>query len=175
MILLKTIKDEDIFLDKDKDIFPDLSDDEKVPSRHREAARAVVFDAENKVALLHVKKHSYHKLPGGGLEEGEDIQTALEREMMEEIGCKVEVQNEIGEIIEHRNQHDLMQISHIYLAKLKGNKGKPNFTDGEIADGFEVKWLTLTEAINALENDKTDDYQGKFIKIRDLTALISIK
>ena len=100
MILLRTIKD--------KDIFPDLNDNEKVPSRHREAARAVVFDFENKVALLHVKKHAYHKLPGGGLEEGEDIKTALEREMMEEIGCQVEVQNEIGEIIEYRNQHDLM-------------------------------------------------------------------
>jgi len=34
--------------------------------------------------------------------------------------------------------------------------------------------LTLAEAINTLENDETDDYQGKFIKIRDLIALKSI-
>lgn len=163
MILLKTIKD--------SDIFPDQTDDEKVPSKHREAARAVVFDNEDRVALLYVSKYSYHKLPGGGLEAGEDVNKALEREIMEEIGCKADVTDEIGEIIEHRNQYDLFQISHIYLAKLVGKKGKPDFTEDEIADGFKIKWMSLPDAITALENDNTDDYQGKFVKIRDLTAL----
>lgn len=167
MLLLKTIKD--------SNIFPDQIDEEKVPGKHREAARAVVFDNENKIALLYVSKYAYHKLPGGGLEEGEYISKALEREIKEEIGCRAEVTDEIGEIIEHRIQHNLFQINHIYLAKLLGEKGEPDFTGEEIADGFEIKWLSLPDAIKALENDNTDDYQGKFIKIRDLTALKAVK
>lgn len=167
MILLKTIKD--------CDIFPDQINDKRVLSKNRETARAIVFDSKNKIALLYVRKYAYHKLPGGGLDEGEDISKALEREIMEEIGCKAEVTDEIGEIIEHRKQHDLFQINHIYVAKLVGKKGEPDFTKEEIADGFEIKWLSLPDAIKALENDNTDDYQGKFIKIRDLTALKAIK
>ena len=166
MILLKTIKDEDVL--------PNCVSEKDIAFRKREAARAVVFDSKGKVGLLYVSKYNYHKLPGGGVEENENIQKALEREMMEEIGCKTEVKEEVGEIIEYRNQHKLMQTNYIYLAQVKGDKGKPSFTDEEIADGFEVKWLTLPEAINALENDVTNDYQGGFVKIRDLTALYAV-
>jgi H+-transporting ATPase len=75
--------------------------------KKRQAARAVVFDNENKIALLYVSKHSYHKIPGGGIEKGEDIFRALEREMIEEIGSKISVTGEIGKIIEYRNKFDL--------------------------------------------------------------------
>lgn len=40
---------------------------------HRKAARAVVLDSDGSVALLHVSKFGYHKLPGGGVEENEDL------------------------------------------------------------------------------------------------------
>jgi len=36
--------------------------------RMRKAARAAVFDHEGNLALLHVSKHHYYKLPGGGIE-----------------------------------------------------------------------------------------------------------
>lgn len=38
----------------------------------REAVRAVVFDYEGNIALLHVAKKNYYKLPGGGIEGAED-------------------------------------------------------------------------------------------------------
>ncbi|KAA0205648.1 hypothetical protein EDM68_04920 [Candidatus Uhrbacteria bacterium] len=40
--------------------------------RERRASRAVVFDEKDRVAFLFVSKHGYYKLPGGGIEEGED-------------------------------------------------------------------------------------------------------
>jgi 8-oxo-dGTP pyrophosphatase MutT (NUDIX family) len=70
----------------------------------RKAARAVVFDNDNKITILKVANHNYYKLPGGGVEEGEDLAKALEREAMEEIGCKISVTGEIGKIIEHRDE-----------------------------------------------------------------------
>ncbi len=50
----------------------------------REAARAVLTDDSGRVALMYVAGLDYYKLPGGGVEEGEDVKLALARELMEE-------------------------------------------------------------------------------------------
>ena len=70
MNTLKTIRDSDFKLDN-----PD-------PSHYKErrASRAVVFDREKNIALLRITKKYFHKLPGGGIEDGESIADALERE-----------------------------------------------------------------------------------------------
>jgi len=136
--------------------------------RFRKAVRAIIFDQDNKIGLLDVSKHNYHKLPGGGVKEGEDIFIALNRECLEEVGCKIEVIKDLGSIIEYRSQFSIKQESYCYLAKISGNKGRPDFTRREIEDGFKDKWIKLEQAIDLLENDKPDDYAGKFIRERDL-------
>lgn len=118
----------------------------------RDAARAVVFDDQGAVAVLHVKKDAYYKLPGGGIEPGEDIQTALEREMLEEIGCSVRVLQEVGIVLEQRYYFKMTQVSHCFIATVVGEKGKPNFTQEELDDGFEIVWAkNIDEAITLLE------------------------
>jgi 8-oxo-dGTP diphosphatase len=144
--------------------------------RKREAARAVVTDSAGKVALLHVGLYSYHKLPGGGIDEGEDIPTALERELLEEIGCKAEVTGEVGEIIEYRNQFELEQTSYCFTATQVGEKGKPDFTDKELREQFSIVWAdNIDNAITLLEQDEPTNYEGKFIKVRDLALLRAAK
>jgi 8-oxo-dGTP diphosphatase len=133
----------------------------------RKAARAIVFDKNKSIGLLCVSKHNYHKLPGGGIEDGEDVREALKRECLEEIGCNIETYAEVGAIIEYRDKWSLKQHSYCYLAKVVGEKGKPSFTSEEIDDGFEIKWLELSVAIELLERDKPDNYDGTFIQIRD--------
>ena len=137
----------------------------------RQAARAVVFDDADNVALLHVTKNGYYKLPGGGVEEGEDLMTALKRECVEEIGCEIEVGREIGMTVEYRGKFNIKQESYCYLARLAGPKGIPSFTEDEIADGFEALWVPLKEAIRLVEVSNTEDYQGRFIIPRELLFL----
>lgn len=147
--------------------FKDLSPEETNKFQVREAARAVVFDEDKNIALLYVGKYKSHKLPGGGVEKGESIMETLRRECLEEIGCEIKAEHELGEIIEYRDKWSLKQYSYCYLAELSGKKGSPNFTPEELAKGFMIKWLPLTEAIKLLASDKPVDYEGSFIKTRD--------
>jgi len=143
---------------------------------HRKASRAIVLNQSNEVALLYVSHHGYHKLPGGGIDEGEDIAEALERELLEEIGCKAEVIADVGVVIEHRDQQKMVQTSYCFLAKKIGEAAEPNFTDKEMHDGFEIVWTKdIDSAITMLENDKPDVYEGIFIQKRDLVLLRAAK
>jgi len=141
----------------------------------RQAARAVVFDDDKNVALLHVQKGGYYKLPGGGMESGEDLITAVKRECLEEIGCAIDVDQEIGMTVEYRKKFNVKQESYCYLAHVVGSKGMPEFTEGERADGFVSLWIPLEEAIRLVSESNTEDYQGQFIIPRDLVILREAK
>lgn len=157
---------------RDQDILPDAPVLDKIDFRKREAARAIVSDSDGKIALLRVGKHNYHKLPGGGVDDGEDIPTALRRELLEEIGCTAEVNNEVGQVIEYRDQFKLFQTSYCFTATQTGEKGLPDFTESELAEGFSIVWVDdLESAINLLENDSPNNYDGAFIQVRDLALL----
>ncbi len=141
----------------------------------REAARAVAFDEDGRMPVLFVGKHGYHKLPGGGIETGEDVMQALAREMKEETGCGIEVTGEIGTIVEYRTEWHIKQTSYCYLAKIT-SKGETAFDDGEKEDDFKLVWMTLDEAIETLEKDQPDNYyDGGFIRERDLAFLKKAK
>jgi len=142
----------------------------------RTAARAIVLDDLNQVALLKVGNHNYYKLPGGGIEEGEDKIAALHREIAEELGCKAEIIDEVGEITQYLDQKKLVQTSYCYLAKQIGERTTPDFTEEEIADGFEIRWAKhINEAITLVENSQPDDYSGQSIVKRDLSLLVAAR
>lgn len=139
--------------------------------QHREAARAIVFDANSQIGLLHVKKGSYYKLPGGGIEKGEDTKSALDRECEEELGVSVDVLKEIGSIIEYRSKFKLLQTSYCFLARTNSEKKTQNFTDEEKSSGFEALWVKPDEALRLLSLKRTTDYEGTFIGERDFYFL----
>lgn len=137
----------------------------------RKASRSIVFNKNNQIALLYVSKHRYHKLPGGGVENTETIKETLKREVQEEVGVNVLIGDDIGAIIEYRDEFKQLQISYCFFSKVIGEINTPSFTESELANGFQLKWVTLDEAITLLSSDEPDDYVGKFIKRRDLTFL----
>lgn len=55
----------------------------------RLAVRVIVADHKVDLAIIHVKKGNYYKLPGGGIEADEHHHLAGVREAKEETGCKV--------------------------------------------------------------------------------------
>ncbi len=162
MKLLRTIRDGDFGSD-----IPD-----GIPTQERRASRAVVFDVDDNIALFHATKKHYHKLPGGGIEQGEDIETALRRELMEEIGCSVKNLQELGRVEEYRNEREFHQVSYCFLADVDGEKRVPHPEENEIAAGFAPVWVGIEDAIKILEGEApVEDYEGKFMQLRDVTLL----
>lgn len=142
---------------------------ENVEYHPRTAVRAVLRDG-NKIALLHVRKHHYYKLPGGGVDDGETPEEGLKREIREEVGCTFTILQEIGEIRERRSHVGLAQTSYCYLAKIQEG-GKPTFTEEEAERGFTLRWVTFVEALQSIKNSQPSTYDGKFIVVRDLRFL----
>ncbi|MFH1400732.1 MAG: NUDIX domain-containing protein [Nanoarchaeota archaeon] len=161
MRLLKEIKD------------ADLPSDES-GLKFREASRAVLFDDAGLVPLLFVARHKYHKLPGGGIEGQEGRLAALIREVREEVGSEIHIKGEVGLIVEFRSRWSLKQVSYCYVGRVL-SKGSPRFTEEEARSGFRLIWLPLAEAIAALEGDKPQDYEGKFIQQRDVCFLRAVR
>lgn len=151
------------------------SEEGKILYDIRKAARAVVFNKEKQMPMLFVSKNNYHKLPGGGIEGQESNLEALEREIEEEVGAKVKIGGEIGLVIEYRNQHQLLQLSYCYFAEIVDELQKPDFTDEEISNGFQLEWYSIDKALETVRNDQPYDYVGKFIQQRDLTILTRAK
>lgn len=142
----------------------------------RKAARAILRNNERQIVLLHVRKNKYHKLPGGGIEDGESIMVALRREILEEVGCEAEIYGEVGEAVEYRDQTKMKQYSYCYLAKQIGELKDPSYTAEEEANGFEIMWVdSIDTAISLIEKDRPTDYAGKFIVKRDLALLKAAK
>lgn len=58
--------------------------------RVRIGARGIVLREDGKIAIFHKKNKNEYKLPGGGVDEGEDLVEAFKREVIEEAGCEIE-------------------------------------------------------------------------------------
>lgn len=156
-----------------KFINPEKVSEEEVKNyKVREASRAVVVDKMGLIALLHVTSENYYKIPGGGIKRGEDKIVALKRECLEEVGCEIDVINEIGIVLEYRGIFNLKQISYCYFAKVKGEKGKSVLTNSEKKAGFEQIWLPYLEAVKVISENKATSIEGRdYIVPRDFAFL----
>ena len=164
MKLIKYISDNILGLSK-----TDLETDESWNTRI--AVRTVMQDDGGKVALMYVKEYNIYKLPGGGIDDGETLKDAFDREILEETGSVAEISSEIGASIEKRDTWKLFQISHCFLAKLK-HIGEQKLTKEEVDTGFSLFWTKdIDEAIELVSKNKSDRYDDIYIKSRDSEIL----
>lgn len=163
MILIKYISDSELM--KENDI-------PKEPVWNvRQAARAVLLDSQNRIALMHIGKYDVYKLPGGGMDEGETLEQAFIREIKEETGCEAEKIADLGITIEKRDEWKLVQISHCFLARVT-KMGEHQMTAEEKEEGFSLHWVeSIEEAIRLVGLNSSDRYDDNYIRQRDLAIL----
>lgn len=162
---------------KDKDIGFKIK--ELNNSDLRIAARGIIFNYENKIAIINKTNKNEYKLPGGGIEENEDIEDAFKREVLEETGCEIEIINNLGITEEYKSNMNSKQISYVFVAKVNKDTKSLNYTQKEIAEGSRLLWLNFDEGLKLVKEsfDKIDCskfediYNTKFVVLRDRKIL----
>ena len=150
----------------------DITGSENLSSaKPRIAVGVVLLDDDQNIALYYGENWDMYTLPGGGMEDGEDLISAVQREMWEEAGCRCEIVSEIGVVHENRSEHDFTQEKYHYLAKVVGEKGELHLTEKELASNATICWFMPEQALQIIESQQPTTYQQKFIKKRDMTVL----
>lgn len=141
---------------------------DKVP---RVTARAIVRNQNGLYAVMYADKFKLHSLPGGGVEAGEDVLTALRREVNEETGCVCDEIKELGIVAENRASLDYTQINYYYAVTTTHQPGENHLTEAELASRTVVQWHTFDEMVRLINEQEFDRVQGKYLKARDVAAL----
>lgn len=150
--------------------------------RIRYGARGLVFNSEGKIAVLYKELKNEYKLIGGGIDENEDPTKAFKREVREETGCIVDIDDCLGTIVEQKSQDNFIQTSYVYVAHVIEDTNQLGLTQDEIEDGAILLWLPINDALEKIKNSEDNlkasthegamsVYHAKFIVRRDYTIL----
>ena len=114
----------------------------------RQIVRAIVFDDEGWFYFVRAHrdddfgKATLIETSGGGVETGEDLLSAVRRELGEELGALVEVLCKIGVVSDYYNLIHRHNVNHYYLCRAL-SFGEKHLMPDEISD-FHLSTLRLT-------------------------------
>ena len=139
-------------------------------------ARAIVYDDDGFFYFVRVQrdddfgKATLLETSGGGVEAGEDLETAIKRELKEELGADVEITCKIGVVSDYYNLIHRHNINNYFLCKVR-SFGEKDLTQDEI-DLYHLSTLKLTyeEAIREYE-ERAVTPLGRLIANRELPIL----
>ena len=140
----------------------------------RFCVRVILSNDKNEICVIKSEKYGYMQLPGGGIDNGENITEALRRETEEETGFLIKNIKPIGYTLEKRedirNNHDWDQDISFVLTALPGKEVGTKYMEDEVAEGFKPIWIRLEDFIAEQKSNegKIESYSGCFSNKRDL-------
>lgn len=168
---------------KPSEIRIDLQDDQwpfEYTDHDRQIVRAIVCDDVGYFYFVRAERNddfgqaTLIETSGGGVENGEDLHTAILRELREELGAEVTVLYKIGVVSDYYNLIHRHNINHYYLCKAL-SFGEKNLMPDEV-EQFHLSTLKLTyeEAVSEYEK-RTETKLGRLIANRELPILRQAK
>jgi ADP-ribose pyrophosphatase YjhB (NUDIX family) len=147
----------------------------------RLAARGIIIK-NGKILLIYTKRYNDYSLPGGGVDDHEDISEGLCRELKEETGAQnVAIIRPFGIYEEYRpalkETYDILHMmSYIYEVACDELFLEPKLESYEVKNGMKTIWMNIEEAIfhNQQVIDNMEPSGGLSIK-RELFLLKEIK
>lgn len=146
----------------------------------RNIARAIVYDEDGQFYFVRAERDddfgqaTLIETAGGGVEPGEDLLTAIKRELKEELGVQVEVVCKIGVASDYYNLIHRHNINNYFLCKII-SFGEKDLTQDEI-DSFHLSTLKLSyeEAVREYKA-RANTKLGTLVANRELPVLYRAK
>ncbi len=121
---------------------------------HHEGVSVVVFNEKDEILMIREMRytvgHLEWEIPAGGVEDGEPIEEAARREVMEETGCSIK---NLKFLCSHNPSNGMSdQVMHVFGAKVD--------SEGSIQDVDEVAekvWMPIDDVKELLRENKTMD------------------
>lgn len=142
----------------------------------RNIARAIVIDDDENFYFVRASrddafgKATLIETSGGGVESGEDLETAIKRELKEELGAETEVLCRIGLVSDYYNLIHRHNLNNYFLCKVKAF-GEKHLMPDEIED-FHLSTLRLSyEEALAEYGKRRESKLGRLIANREVPIL----
>ena len=156
-----------------------LSDTEWEYTYHdhdRPIARAIVFDDNGYFYFVRAERNDYFgkatliETAGGGVENNEDLNTAIIRELQEELGATVEIVCKLGVVDDYYNLIHRHNVNNYFLCKAL-SFGSKHLTKDEL-ESFHLSTLKLTyEEALAEYQKRANTKLGRLVANREIPVL----
>lgn len=140
----------------------------------RFSVRVILHNDNDEFCIVKSEKYGYLQIPGGGIEEGESIISALRRETEEETGYLIKDIKILGYLIEKRedlqNHHHWDQDINFVLSASPDKKVNTHYTEEELAEELKPTWIKIADFITdeGSREGYIKSYSGCFANKRDL-------
>jgi 8-oxo-dGTP pyrophosphatase MutT (NUDIX family) len=162
-----------------KELYLELRDEEwpfDYTDHDRNIVRAIVYDDEGYFYFVRADRDDIFakavviETSGGGVEGDEDLDKAIKRELIEELGAEVEVITKIGVVSDYYNLIHRHNVNNYFLCRVV-SFGERHLTDDEI-NKYHLSTLRLSyeEAVAEYERCKNSKL-GRLIGQRELPIL----
>ena len=121
----------------------------------------LILGQDGKILLVRSERfNNKWVVPGGHIEFGEPIITALKREIFEETGLEVEVQEllMVKDLINHEHFRDRHILLHNYLCTTSQKEVRLNH------EAQEYRWVTITQALGMNLGENTRELIHKYME-----------
>ena len=153
-----------------KIIYSDLKENDKI-TRKTQREKLLLMNSKNEILLVYMD-HNY-QLPGGHLEEGENSEECLFREVKEETGIEIPKQKRTPFLTIYYETKDYPNIgdNSLYIGNyycMEGdftpNLKNTNFTQEEIDGNLKLEFIHKDKVLNILRNNMLTCKRKKVVR-----------
>lgn len=138
-------------------------------TKAKKAVRAVIMK-NNELFLMYLSSSNTYVLPGGSVDEDEDLEIALKREVLEETGYHV---TQLSQTLIINENHEAFKRKHyIYLVDVNDTPQKTALTEEEIELGMTLIKVPLNKALERLANNQGTHPLSEPLQLREFIAVI---
>ncbi len=148
--VIKTFKDGDF----------GLEDVEIKAPKVRKIVRGIIVDQSGAVAVFNKRVENDFRLPGGVIKEGESPEETFLKEIKREIGCEIEIIEDIGIVEEYMAQDEIVQETYVFVGRVLA-KGKIDYQNQELDEFGKVLWVSPEEALKLISDYKKEVNNGE--------------